>query len=286
MDVCVDVNVMMLMMGMVMLIRLDIERVKKVSAGDRTASDISEQIGEEEVYEELFDQLLNFFFIFELCLLCIVKLYGEMDDLLKLNDVVEFVGMLYYALEFGVEKWDQQMEDSLNVVLYVLLVFFEEDVFKNLVMSLVFRFYVLAYKVTFQNKFVNSTSVERFSEIEMEILYKFLLEQVNLVCFKLLDIFINVFGGDVFVVELVLMMLISRVYTRTDMFILGKFFVNFIGCKLDLCEMGMIFEMLFIVIGQVCLSIVYFFVIVFVFNVCLWLLKKDYVYNRFRFGSL
>jgi hypothetical protein len=286
MDVCADANVMTPTTGAAMLIRPDIERVKKASAGDRTAPDTPEQIGEEEVHEESLDQLLNFPLIPESRSPCIVKLYGETDDSLKLNDVVEFVGMLYYAPELGVEKRDQQMEDSPNAALYASSAFPEEDASKNPVTSLVPRFHALAYKVTSQNKFVNSTPVERFSETEMETSHKLSPEQVNSARSKLLDMLTNVLGGDVFAAELVLMTLISRVHTRTDMLTLGKFSVNLTGCKLDSCETGTISEMLSTVIGQVCPSTAHLPVTVPALNARSWSPKKDYVYNRLRSGPL
>ena len=78
-----------------MLIRPDIERIKKANAGEHIAPDTPEQIGDGEVQEESIEQLLNFPLVPETRSPCIVKLYGEMDDNLKLNDVVEFVGQQY-----------------------------------------------------------------------------------------------------------------------------------------------------------------------------------------------
>lgn len=267
-----------------MLIRPDIERIKKANAGEHIAPDTPEQIGDGEVQEESIEQLLNFPLVPETRSPCIVKLYGEMDDNLKLNDVVEFVGMLYYAPELGIEKRDQEMQHD-NADAFATSSFSEEASSRNPVTSLVPRFHALSYKVVSQNTFVDSTPTERFDD-GFEKVRDISLEQAQRARTKLLEMISGALGGDSFAAELVLMTLISRVHTRTDLLTLGKFSLNLSGCKMDSNEQNTVSGALSAVIGKICPSLAHLPLSVPSLNARSWTPKKDYVYNRLRSGPL
>ena len=280
MDVCPDATPAP--RSAAMLIRPDLERTKKANAEDHMAPDTPEQIGEGEAREESIDQLLNFPLVPETRSPCIVKVYDD-DDSLRLNDVVEFVGLLYYSPELTAAERDKEMKDD-NV--YATSSFIEEDNSKNPVSSLVPRFHALAYKVTSQNKFVNSSPVERFTATDLETSHGLTPEKVAIARGKLLDMIANALGGDHFAAELVLMALVSRVHTRTDLLSLGKFSLNLTGCKVESSEAGTIAHVLSSVLGIVCPSVAHLPLTVPSLNARPWAPRKDYVYNRLRAGPL
>jgi len=267
-----------------MLIRPDIERMKKANAGEHIAPDTPEQIGDGEVQEESIEQLLNFPLVPETRSPCIVKVYGEMDDNLKLNDVVEFVGMLYYAPELGIEKRDQEMQHD-DADAFATSSFSEEVSSRNPVTSLVPRFHALSHRVVSQNTFVASTPTERFED-SLETVRDISLEQAQRARTKLLEMISGALGGDSFAAELVLMTLISRVHTRTDLLTLGKFSLNLSGCKMDSNEELAISGALSAVVGKICPSLAHLPLSVPSLNARSWTPKKDYVYNRLRSGPL
>lgn len=272
--------------GFAMLIRPDIERVKKTSNEDNMAPDTPEQIGEGEVREESLDQLLNFPLVPESRSPCIVKVYGETADSIKVNDVVEFVGMLYYSPELGMDKRDEGIHENSDAAMYNISSFPEEESSKNPVTSLVPRFHALTYKVTSQNKFVDSTPTDRFKASDLETSHQLSPEQLIVARTKLLDMISNALGGDAFAAELVLMTLVSRVHTRTDLLSLGKFSINLTGCNLDSKESGSMAEVLAAVLCRVCPSVAHLPLTLPALNARSWTPKKDYTYNRLRAGPL
>lgn len=272
--------------GFAMLIRPDIERVKKTSDTDSIAPDTPEQIGEGEVREESLDQLLNFPLVPESRSPCIVKVYGETADSIKLNDVVEFVGMLYYSPELGLDKRFERMDENSDATMYNVSSFPEEESSKNPVTSLVPRFHALTYKVTSQNKFVDSTPTDRFAASDLETSHQLSPEQAMAARTKLLDMIANALCGDAFAAELVLMTLVSRVHTRTDLLSLGKFSLNLTGCNLDSKQSGSIAEVLAAVCARVCPSVAHLPLTLPALNARSWTPKKDYTYNRLRAGPM
>jgi len=267
-----------------MLIRPDIEHVHKASAADRLAPDTPEQVGDGEPREESLDQLLNFPIVPESRTPCIVKMYGESDEGLKLNDVVEFVGLVHYAIDsFRKESQDEQMDEAMKAF-YATSSFAEEDAAKNPASSLVPRFHALAYKVTSQNLFVDSTPSQRFMRTDLEAQSAIALDQVQSVREKILGVISNALGGDAFAAEIVLMAIISRVHTRTDMLTLGKVSLNLTGCRSN--AEACVPELLSSVISKICPSVAHLSMTVPSLNARPWTPRKDYVYNRLRSGPL
>jgi hypothetical protein len=268
-----------------MFIRPDIEHVHKTSAADRLAPDTPEQIGDGEPREESLDQLLNFPIVPESRTPCIVKLYGESDEGLKLNDVVEFVGLVHYAVDsFSEDSRDEQMDEAMKAF-YATSSFAEEDAAKNPASSLVPRFHALAYKVTSQNLFVDSTPSQRFMRTDLEAQSAIASDQVQSVRGKILDMISNALGGDAFAAEVVLMAIISRVHTRTDLLTLGKVSLNLTGCRSN-AEASNVPELLSSVISKICPSVAHLSMTVPSLNARPWTPRKDYVYNRLRSGPL
>ena len=272
--------------GAAMKIKPDIERVLKTSAVDKLAPDTPEQIGEGEPREESLDQLLNFPLVPETRSPCIVKLYGDSaDENLKLNDVVEFVGLMYYAPELSAAQ-DDNMEDGAAASPFQSSSFPEEEASHNPATSLVPRFHALTYKVTSVNAFAQATPAERFVETETEPKLKITHEQCRLARAKILDMLTHALGGDVFAAELVLMVLISKVHTSTETLTLGKFSLNLSGCKIDTKERLSLCEALSSVIAMVCPANAHLPFTVPALNARSWTPRKDYVFNRLRAGPL
>lgn len=288
MDVCDDGNRRddTINGGVAMKIKPDIERVQKTSAVDKLAPDTPEQIGEGEPREESLDQLLNFPLVPETRSPCIVKLYGDSaEENLKLNDVVEFVGLMYYAPELGAGQ-DDSMENGGASLPFQSSSFPEEEASRNPATSLVPRFHALSYKVTSVNELAQSTPAERFAETEAEPKLKITPEQCKVARAKILDMLTHALGGDVFAAELVLMVLISKVHTRTETLTLGKFSLNLSGCKIDAREQLSLSEALSSVIAMVCPANAHLPFTVPALNARSWTPKKDYVFNRLRAGPL
>jgi len=286
MDLCGDDEEHMKQdVGAAMKIKPDIEHTRNVSAKDTLAPDTPDQIGEGEPREENLDQLLNFPLVPETRSPFIVKIYGDMtEETLKLNDVVEFIGLVYYAPEVGAE-YGNAMEGSDAPSLFQSA-FVEEEIAHNPVTSLVPRFHALTYKVTSVNKVVTATLAERFGDTEMEPKLNLTPEQCKAARTKVLDMLTHALGGDSFAAELVLMVLISKVHTRTEMLSLGKFSLNLSGCKLDSREQLSIAEAISSVIGKICPTLAHLPLTVPALNARSWTPKKDYVFNRLRAGPL
>ncbi|GLJ14702.1 hypothetical protein SUGI_0238350 [Cryptomeria japonica] len=139
---------------------------------------------------------------------CLVKMYDCMDAELKLNDIVEFIGVLTFDPELTTPSNDQDA---------MAHTFIDEDVLSHLPASKVPRLHSIVYRKLSTSSLV---SLSNHSEVHLRSLpIKELRE-------SLLQGLKAVFGGDELAAHYFLLHILSQIHARVEPVALGKFSLN------------------------------------------------------------
>ena len=234
---------------------------------------------------------------------CIVKVYGEECEI-KLNDVVEFVGVLSIAPRLDAEQERALPNSSLptlagadDVVLPLPVYdFMEEGLTNNPPTSVVPRFHAIVTRILSIHDFAFSRSLvptaasaERRPVLTPEIRTRGAELRAALIRHLAPPL-----GNDIIAAEFVLYALLSRVHTRIDAYRLGKFSVTLLGAPegkiigRDGKSLGCttFAYVLASAISDIAPAVAVLPLSIDSLNSSSWLPKKDYKANRLRTGPL
>jgi hypothetical protein len=231
---------------------------------------------------------------------CIVKMYGG-DCKLKLNDVVELVGVLSIVpgLSSEPERADAEgaftTKSSNNVVTFQpMMDFMEEERARNPPTSLVPRFHAIIFRSTSTHEFVSRAGLYPIAACEALCLMRKseLFARRAKVRAALIDHLSAPLGNDATAAEYVLYALLSRVHVRTDAIPIGKFSVTLLGVPVDnepgnSGDGGMtVARALAAAIADIAPAVAYLQLTLGSLNSRQWVPKKDYGTDRLRSGPL
>jgi hypothetical protein len=159
---------------------------------------------------------------------CLVKVYSDADSF-KLNDTVEFIGILSVDPVLGYQEQPHELNSKEGVVVDPASVFeeaLEEKKAHSPPPSLVPRLHcIFATKLSHSNPLLpRSLKIP----VEPEI-YQSLSAPLGTARMEVMDLLSCLLFGDRLAAEYLLLHLLSDVYARTDTISLGKFSLNLIG---------------------------------------------------------
>lgn len=148
---------------------------------------------------------------------CLVKVYDGLDADVKLNDIVEFIGILTFDPELTVHR------ETVGENSDVQAAFMEEDISAHLPASRVPRLHsILHRKLSIDSLFKampdnapECTNVHEFTRSDFGLLRSSLVAR-----------FTEVLGGDSLAAEYLLLHFLSRVHTRVEPMAVGKLSLN------------------------------------------------------------
>ncbi|XP_046864540.1 mini-chromosome maintenance complex-binding protein-like isoform X2 [Xenia sp. Carnegie-2017] len=152
---------------------------------------------------------------------CLVKVYGQ-SEMVRLNDVVEFVGVLTVDPEltrFPNQSSSASTSDIINPVMNI-----DDDNPHLLPSSLVPRLHAI---IGYKRQHSNPCLPFALSDLEQR------LSEAAQVRERLLNTFKDMLCGDRLAAEYLLLHLISTIYCRADVLAIGKYTLNLWGCPED-----------------------------------------------------
>ncbi|CAK9260337.1 unnamed protein product [Sphagnum jensenii] len=153
---------------------------------------------------------------------CLVKVYDGLDADIKLNDIVEFFGVLTFDPELSAVGFPQA--NGANIDAEFESAFIEDHVSVLLPASKVPRLQCITLRKISQQTLI-STLPTLHPGVPVPLPA---IEQIRQ---SLLDCLRNVIGGDSLAAEYMLLHLLSQVHTRVDSMALGKLSLNLTGCN-------------------------------------------------------
>ncbi|KAJ7566567.1 hypothetical protein O6H91_02G109100 [Diphasiastrum complanatum] len=154
---------------------------------------------------------------------CLVKVYDGADAGIKLNDVVEFIGILTFDPELSSAP---QTEHELSNVTTTLL---HEDLSILMPASKVPRLQCILLRKLSSHNFLSTLPCleENFT------IFRQTPSVVKQARQSLLQRLTSVLGGDCLAAEYLLIHLLSKVHARVDPIAVGKLSLNFTGCNAE-----------------------------------------------------
>tara|TARA_B110000977_G_scaffold197818_1_gene281308 strand:- start:14763 stop:16925 length:2163 start_codon:yes stop_codon:yes gene_type:complete len=235
---------------------------------------------------------------------CIVKMYDDVDEI-KLNDVVELVGVLGIAPELSALEMDNdvnaQAQNQTTQIPGAQIPgatdfdFMDEERAHNPPTSVVPRFHVLAVRTASAHGFaVHGEAAESASNMRTwqvsstagPSLTPSLKAKGELLRSALLDHLAAPLGGDRLAAEYVLLTLLSRVHTRSDGLPIGKFGLTLLGVPDGDSNRGVVASLLSNAVAQIAPCVAHLPLSIASLNARPWAPKKDYATNRLRSGPL
>eukprot|EP00249_Psilotum_nudum_P000776 c12897_g1_i1 orf=82-1905(+) len=147
---------------------------------------------------------------------CLLKVYDGADSDLKLNDVVEFIGVLTFDPEVSIAQ--EQFRNSFNAVGPAL---FEDEISAQLPASKVPRLHCILYR--------KLSGQALFSAMPMLTVEQLSPSVLGGMRSSLLQFLIKVLGGDDLAAQYLLLHLLSQVHTRVEPMAVGKLSLNLTG---------------------------------------------------------
>ncbi|KAH7443769.1 hypothetical protein KP509_02G050200 [Ceratopteris richardii] len=151
---------------------------------------------------------------------CLVKVYDGLDADLKLNDVVEFIGVLTFDPELTVHPGT--VGESVDCIHGSFL---DEDISAQLPASRVPRLHSILHRKLSSDQLFQAMPMNTLGQLYPDALSRSSFEELRS---SLVARFTEVLGGDGLAAEYLLLHLLSRVHARVEPMAVGKLSLNIV----------------------------------------------------------